>query len=365
MSNTPKQIKSINVFSKGTIAVVIIITVAGLSILGVFRFTRPIPAAGTSKTSENIVLPGELSVAFPEQGQAAVGTETFGVIAASPDQEPIPIASVAKIMTAYLVLKAYPLQPGEEGPSLTITDEDVAGYKYAVQNNHSYLPVAAGTALTERQLLQGLMLPSGNNIADTIGRWIAGTNEAFIDKMNETAKALGMTNTHYADASGADDATVSNAADQIIMAQAAMQDPAFREIVAMPQAVLPVAGKVYNVNAMLGKHGIVGIKTGSGVIAGGNFVSAAPIENGSEKHYIIAAVLGSRKPNENLKSAFDANAQILNQVRPQFKTFTIEPPENGFGKIITPWHTESELTVNEPIQVFGYPGMKMDYSIEP
>ena len=187
MSNTPKQIKAINVFSKGTIAAIIIIAVVGLSILGVFRFTRPIPAAGTSKTSENIVLPGELSVAFPEQGQAAVGTETFGVIAASPDQEPIPIASVAKIMTAYLVLKAYPLQPGEEGPSLTITDEDVVGYKYAVQNNHSYLPVAAGTALTERQLLQGLMLPSGNNIADTIGRWIAGTNEAFIDKMNETA----------------------------------------------------------------------------------------------------------------------------------------------------------------------------------
>jgi len=268
-------------------------------------------------------------------------------------------------MTAYLVLKAYPLQPGEEGPSLTITDEDVAGYKYAVQNNHSYLPVASGTALTERQLLQGLMLPSGNNIADTIGRWIAGTNEAFIDKMNETAKALGMTNTHYADASGADEATVSNAADQIIMAQAAMQDPTFREIVAMPQAVLPVAGKVYNVNAMLGKHGIVGIKTGSGVIAGGNFVSAAPIVNGSEKHYILAAVLGSRKPNENLKSAFDANAQILDQVRPQFKTFTIEPPANGFGKIITPWHTESELTVNETIQVFGYPGMKIDYSIEP
>ena len=234
MSNTPKQIKAINVFSKGTIAAIIIITVVGLSILGVFRFTRPIPAAGTSKTSENIVLPGELSVTFPEQGQAAVGTDTFGVIAASPNQESIPIASVAKIMTAYLVLKAHPLQPGEEGPSLTITDEDVAGYKYAVQNNHSYLPVAAGTALTERQLLQGLMLPSGNNIADTIGRWIAGTDEAFIDKMNETAKALGMTNTHYADASGADDATVSNAADQIIMAQAAMQDPAFREIVAMP-----------------------------------------------------------------------------------------------------------------------------------
>lgn len=365
MTNTPKQIKPVNIFSKGTIVAIIILSVVGLSILGVFRFTRPIPVVSAEKTSQNIVLPGELSVSFPEQGQAAVGTDTYGVIAASQDQTSIPIASVAKTMTAYVVLKAYPLQPGEEGPGLKMTAEDVAGYEYAVQNKHSYLPVALGTTLTERQMLQGLMLPSGNNIADTLGRWVSGTNEAFVEKMNETAKALGMTNTHYADASGADEATVSNAADQIIIAQAAMQDPVFREIVAMPQAVLPVAGKVYNVNAMLGKHGIVGIKTGSGVIAGGNFVSAAPIVNGSEKHYIIAAVLGSRKPNENLKSALDANAQIIEQIRPQFKTFTLENPANGFGRIVTPWHTESELTMKEPIQVFGYPGMKLDYSIEP
>lgn len=365
MSDTSKPSKSINISPKGVIAVLVILAVAGLGVMGAFRFSSPIPAVGTAAAAQNIVLPGEMSVTFPEQGQSAVGTDTFGVISASPDQTSIPIASVAKIMTAYMVLKTYPLQPGEEGPSLTMTAEDVAGYKYALQNNHSYLPVALGEKLTERQLLQGLMLPSGNNIADTLGRWVAGTNEAFVAKMNETAKALGMTNTHYADASGANEATVSNAADQIIMAQAAMQDPVFREIVAMPQAVLPVAGKVYNVNAMLGKNGIAGIKTGSGVIAGGCFVSAAPIVNGSEKHYIIAAVLGSRKANQNLKSALDGNAQILDQVRPQFKSFTLEPPANGFGKITTPWHTESELTVKEPIQVFGYPGMKVAYSITP
>lgn len=144
-----------------------------------------------------------------------------------------------------------------------------------------------------------------------------------------------------------------------------MQDPVFREIVAMPQAILPVAGKVYNVNNMLGKHGIVGIKTGSGTDAGGCFVSATPVVDGSEKHYIIAAVLGSRKANQNLQSALEANAQILDQVRPQFKSYTLTPPENGFGKITTPWHTQSDLVVSEPIQVFGYPGMKVAYSINP
>ncbi len=365
MSDSSKSPRSIGIAPKGVFVLVIILVIVGLGIMGAIRFNSPIPAISTTATAQNIVLPGEFSVTFPDQGQSAVGTDTFGVIASSPNQTPIPIASVAKIMTAYLVLKEHPLQPGVDGPSLTMTAEDVAGYTFAKQNNYSLLPVVLGERLTERQLLQGLMLPSGNNIADTLGRWVAGSDEAFVAKMNETAHSLGMNNTHYADASGANEATVSNAVDQIKIAQAAMQDPAFREIVAMPQAILPVAGKVYNVNNMLGKHGIVGIKTGSGTIAGGCFVSATPVVDGSKEHYIIAAVLGSRKDNQNLQSALEANAQILDQVRSQFKSHALTPPANGFGQITTPWHTQSGLVVSEPIQVFGYPGMKVSYSISP
>lgn len=365
MSDSAKSSKSIANGPKRGFVLVIALVIAGLGILGAIRFSSPIPAAGVKTTSQNIVIPGEFSVTFPDQGESAVGTDTFGVISASSDQTPIPIASVAKIMTAYVVLKEHPLKPGEEGPSLTMTAEDVAGYKFAAQNNYSLLPVTLGEKLTEKQLLEALMLPSANNIADTLGRWVAGTNEAFVAKMNETAKSLGMANTNYADASGANEATVSNAVDQIKIAQAAMQDPVFREIVGMSQATLPVAGKVYNVNNMLGKHGIVGIKTGSGVIAGGCFVSAAPIVDGTDKHYVIAAVLGSRKTNQNLQSALDANAQILDQVQPQFKSYTLAQPANGFGEIITPWNTKGKLAVDESIQVFGYPGMKVEYSITP
>lgn len=363
MSDSQRSSLSIN--PAGIFALVIVLLIIGLGILGIVHFFSPIPVADVTKSAQNLVLPGQFSVTFPEQAESAVGTDTFGVIASSPDQTPIPIASVTKIMTAYLVLKAHPLKPGEDGPSLTMTAQDVADYQFAVKNNYSLVKVTLGESLTEKQLLEGLMLPSGNNIANTLGRWVAGTDEAFVAKMNDTAKALGMTNTHYADASGANEATVSNAVDQIKIAQAAMQDPVFREIVAMPQATLPVAGKVFNVNSMLGKHGIVGIKTGSGVKAKGCFVSATPVVNGSEKHYIIAAVLGSEKANQNLQSALEANVRILDEARPQFKAYTLTPPANSFGKITTPWHSQSDLQVSQSIQVFGYPGMKVSYSIKP
>ncbi len=356
---------SVSINPMAILLLVIALVFIGLVILGIVHLASPIPPVGVKASAQDVALPGQLAVTFPEVGESAVGTDMDGVIASSSDQTPIPIASVTKIMTAYLVLKAHPLKPGEDGPTLTMTARDVADYQFGVKNNYSVLKVTVGEKLTEKQLLEGLMLPSGNNIANTLGRWVAGTDEAFVAKMNETAKSLGMTNTHYADASGADEATVSNAVDQIKIAQAAMQDPVFCEIVAMPQAVLPVAGKVFNVNSMLGKHGIVGIKTGSGIKAKGCFVSATPIVNGTEKHYIIAAVLGSEKANQNLQSALEGNAQILDQARPQFKLYTLTAPAKGFGQITTPWGSQSDLQVSQPIQVFGYPGMKVSYSIKP
>jgi D-alanyl-D-alanine carboxypeptidase (penicillin-binding protein 5/6) len=271
-------------------------------------------------TSPIAALPGQFFVKFPDQGESAVGTENFGVIASTPNQTPVPIASVTKIMTAYLVLKAHSLQAGDDGPILTMNALDVSDYQNDLSNGYSILKITQGEQLSEKQLLEGLMLPSGGNIASTLGRWVSGSNDAFVAKMNDTAQSLGMTKTHYADASGVNPATISNAVDQIKIAQAAMENPAFREIVAMPQATLPVAGTVFNVDTMLGKHGIVGIKTGSTTLAGGCFVSATPVVVGDKTHYIIGAVL-DQKSGHSLQSALDANAEILDQVRSEFKLY--------------------------------------------
>lgn len=357
--STPPTSKFPKLPIKGTLILLLIIFIC---VAGVVQFNRPYPKVEAKPTFLMTTLPGQLSVSFPEQGESALGTENLGVIASTPNQTSVPIASVTKIMTAYLVLQAHPLHPGEDGPTLTMNAQDFAGYQNDLNNGYSVLKIAEGEQLSEKQLLKGLMLPSGDNIADTLGRWVAGSDSAFVAKMNETAKSLDMTKTHYADASGVNQATVSNAVDQIKIAQIAMKDPVFREIVAMPQATLPVAGTVYNVNSMLGKHGIVGIKTGSTSVAGGCFVSATPITVGSETHYIIGAVLG-QKTLKSLQSALDSNVKILDQVRSQFKLYPLTQPADGFGQITAAWHSNSALKATKPVQIFGYPGMKVSYSI--
>lgn len=330
---------------------------------GIYQFNRPYPALEAKPVLQSIVLPGDFSVTFPKQGESAVGTDNIGVVASSADQTSVPIASLTKMMTAYLVLKAHPLQPGQDGPSLTMNAQDVTDYQNDLHNGDSVLTITQGERLTEKQLLEGLMLPSGDNIATTLGRWVSGTDADFVAKMNETAKSLGMADTHYEDASGVSPATASNAVDQIKIAQAALADPVFQAIVAMPQATLPVAGTVYNVDSMLGKHGVVGIKTGSTSVAGGCFVSATPVIVGNEKHFIIAAVLG-QKTVRSLQSALDANVQILDQVRSEFKLYPLTQPAAGFGQITSAWHTNSDLKATRPEQIFGYPGMKVTFSIE-
>ena len=170
----------------------------------------------------------------------------------------MPIASLAKIMTAYVVLSGHPLPAGGSGPAITVTAADASAYASDQRQGQSVVKVIPGEKLTERQALEAMLIPSGNNIASLLARWDAGSDGAFVAKMNAQARSLGLRRTRYADASGADPATVSTAADQFRLTLGALQIPAFRQIVAMPQVTLPVAGVAYNVNAALGHDGIMG-----------------------------------------------------------------------------------------------------------
>ena len=212
---------------------------------------------------------------WPAYGQAAVQIGRSSRVKAGPNQHAAPIASVAKVMTAFLVLRDHPLRVGEDGPTITITDADVADTDRRRGQEESVVTIAAGEQLTERQALQALLLPSANNIAAVLARWDAGSEDLFVDRMNATARSLGMSHTRYTDPSGYDDATVSTAADQMRIVDQAMRLPVFASIVATPSATLPVAGTVHNTNTLLGRNGFVGVKTGSDDAAGGCFAFRA------------------------------------------------------------------------------------------
>jgi D-alanyl-D-alanine carboxypeptidase (penicillin-binding protein 5/6) len=249
------------------------------------------------------------STVWPADGQAGVRIGQ-SQIHAGPNQHPAAIASVAKVMTAYLVLRDHPLRPGQDGPTITLTDADVADTDRRRRQHESVVSIAAGEQLTELQALQALLLPSANNIAAVLARWDAGSADRFVARMNATARSLGMTHTHYTDPSGYDDATVSTAADQVRIVDRAMRLPVFASIVATPSATLPVAGTVHNTNTRLGHNGFVGVKTGSTGAAGGCLAFRAIRWIDGKRTTITGVVLGQSGHNQIAAGLAAADAMV-------------------------------------------------------
>jgi len=245
---------------------------------------------------------------WPADGQAAVQIGRSQVHA-GPNQHPAAIASVAKVMTAYVVLRDHPLRLGQDGPTITLTDADVADTDRRRRQQESVVSIAAGEQLTERQALQALLLPSANNIAEVLARWDAGSTDRFVARMNATARSLGMTRTRYTDPSGYDDATVSTAADQVRIVDRAMRLPVFATVVATTSTTLPVAGTVHNTNRLLGHDGFVGVKTGSTAAAGGCFAFRAVRWIDGKLTTITGVVLG--QPGDDTAAAGLAAADVM------------------------------------------------------
>jgi serine-type D-Ala-D-Ala carboxypeptidase (penicillin-binding protein 5/6) len=209
---------------------------------------------------------GGSTVSWPAQGQAALLLGN-GRPAASPHQQPAAIASLAKVMTAYLTLRRYPLTGSQAGFTVTITGADAQAEADDVSEGQSGVGVHVGERLTERQLLEALLIPSGNNIAEILGDEVAGSQTGFVAEMNAEARALGMSHTLYTDPSGFDPNTVSTAADQLRIFRQAFRSSVFRQIISMASVTLPVAGTLPNFNPLVA-DGYAG-KTGSDSAAGG------------------------------------------------------------------------------------------------
>jgi D-alanyl-D-alanine carboxypeptidase (penicillin-binding protein 5/6) len=270
-------------------------------------------------------LPGTV---WPAYGQAAFVQTGRSKVHVGPNQHPAAIASVAKVMTAYLVLRDHPLRLGQDGPTITLTDADVADTDRRRGQEESVVSIAAGEQLTELQALQALLLPSANNIAVVLARWDAGSVDRFVTRMNATARSLGMTSTRYTDPSGYDDATVSTAADQVRVVERAMRLSVFASIVATPSVTLPVAGTVHNTDTLLGHDGFVGVKTGSDHAAGGCFAFRAIRWVDGRRTTITGVVLG-QPGRDQIAAGLVAAAAMVDRITgrsPRQGNVTATPP---------------------------------------
>lgn len=262
------------------------------------RINRPLsrPVLHSELSSSEAVTGSSPVLPWPGKGQGAIAIPSLGYAQQSGPELPVPIASLTKLATAVVVLNDHPVPAGAGGPAITVTAADVAEYDAELHLDESTVAIQLGEVLTERQMLEALLTQSANDIAYGLAVWDAGTEPAFVVKMNAMAASLGATSSHFVDASGYDPHSVSTAADCLRIASAGMADPAFAEVVAMPTVTLPLVGTVHNIVSEVGSNGVVGIKSGYTSEAGGCLVLAGNRIVQGRPVVVLVAVLGQPVP---------------------------------------------------------------------
>ncbi|MGI9027900.1 MAG: D-alanyl-D-alanine carboxypeptidase family protein [Candidatus Saccharimonadales bacterium] len=242
---------------------------------------------------------------WPTYGQSAYGVAGEGITAVSDDDiKAVPIASLAKVITALAVLKEKPLAPGEQGPMITLTEEDVALYNNYLSKDGSVALVEPDEKISQYQALQAMLMPSANNITDSLVIWAFGSMDAYTAYANKMVNELGLQKTSVADASGFSASTTGSANDMVKLGLVYMQDPVLRDIAKQTEASIPVAGIIQNYNSVSNKQNLLGIKVGNTDEAGRCFMLANVHSNGSSKDVVsVTVVLGAPNLDIAMKDA--------------------------------------------------------------
>jgi D-alanyl-D-alanine carboxypeptidase (penicillin-binding protein 5/6) len=328
--------------------------------------TRPVnPFAApprTVKSASTQTVSGHTpKISWPSTGESGISLVGAGVLGVSGKQVKLPTASMAKAMTAYIVLSDHPLKGGENGPTIHVTRAEAAALNPDIREGQQVLTVRSGEAITEKQAMQALMLKSANNVARILARWDAGSINAFLTKMNATAHRLGMASTHYTDPSGFDAKTLSTTTDQMRLAETAMKRSDFARLVNTRSAIVPIEGRIKNVNKLLGEDGIVGIKTGSMSAAGGCLMFAAKQTINHRTVTIVGTVMGARNNYVgDLYQAFASSKALVEAMQHVIGSHRVIKA----GQVVaTVPGTHHQLVATKDVNVVGWSGMKYTKTI--
>lgn len=299
-------------------------------------------------------------VDFPPYGASgfsAIGYD--GVLAQGGVADPLPIASISKIVSALVVLEAHPLVLGESGPDVTMSALDEQFYAEQVAQDGIVAPVSTGLMVSQRNLLNLSLMASANNYAQSLAAWAFGSEAAYVEAARVWLDAHGLTGTVIADATGIMPGNVSTVPDLIEIARLAVEHPVIAEVVATAAVEVPNIGTVLNRNQLLGVDGVDGIKTGTLDEAGSCLLFSADRVIGSETVTIIGVVLGGPS-HETINAAIRG---ILAQADAGFREVTLATAGDVFGAFETTWGDTASAVAESTTTALLWAGTAIDADV--
>jgi len=314
--------------------VVPIVTVLGLA--AAYTGTTllwPLHAVAPTVQAAAITAPSAAlsAIEWPEDGSAALGIAGItGALSSTVDADAI--ASITKVVTALVVLDAMPLAHGQQGPEFRFTSRDRTTYWNYLRRDESALDVPVGGALTQYQLLQGILIASAGNYADRLASELWPSDAIFAQAAQRWLDRQGLHGITVVEPTGINRGNTATPEALLALAAKAMAHPVIAEIVGTRTAVLPGAGTIENTNDLLTDPAVVGIKTG-GLRGHYNLLAAKDVAVGDTAVRLYAAVLG--QPTDALRDG--ETERLLTELTAEVSQQAVLPAGTVAGVVSTLW----------------------------
>jgi D-alanyl-D-alanine carboxypeptidase (penicillin-binding protein 5/6) len=284
---------------------------------------------------------------LPGYGASAIAAlDRDGVLAHAGSEVALPIASITKIITALVVLDAKPLRANEAGPTIVFGPADL-DYYYAQQAQLGLVwPVFDGQALSQRDVLNVVLLASANNYAQSLALWAYGSDAAFVAAAAKWLSAHGLENTTLTEASGIQETNRSTAQDMTTLARLAVESPVVAAIVSTRSVVVPGLGTVTNRNQMLGIDGVDGIKTGTLDDDWACLLFSTDVTIGSEVKTLVGVVIGG-PDHPTIDAAIRA---LIKDAIAGYTEVTLASSGDLFAEYDTPWGDETSAVATATVK---------------
>ena len=304
------------------------------------------------------------AVTFPDYGASGVGAVGYpGVLASAGTADPLPIASISKIITALVVLDAHPLAPGETGPDITFGEADQGFYDAQLADGGVVESVYPGMVMSQRNVMNVMLLESANNYAESLAAWGFGSEAAFVDAARAWLAEKGLAGTSIEEPTGVSPNNRSTVADLIELGKLALADPVVAEIVGTASMDVPEIGTITNRNELLGIDGVDGIKTGTLDEAGSCLLFAQDHAVGDQTITVVGVVLGG--PDHDTIDA--AIRSLLAEVDAGFREVQLTTAGDEFASYETPWGDAATAVAAESasIAIWSATPVTLDVALDP
>lgn len=334
-----------------------LVTFAGaLTIL----YLRPLPPATIA-----ISLPTEIAgispTVTPPEGYYALSAEGFDFLYGQRVDDTVSTASIAKVITVLCILEKKPLRAGEAGPSIVISSDDARRYTEEIARDGTAFAVSEGETYSEYEMLEAILLPSANNIADSMAVWAFGNMENYRSYAQNYVRQQGMLSTVIGpDASGYDPATTSTPKDLVKLAEAALKNPVLMEIAGKREALIKGTTLIKNHNAIVGQNGVTGLKTGRNDVNSGTLLFTAKIGEGTETVNVAGVVANAG----TLTGALSDSSILLESLQDDFPLTTILHKNAEAGMLRTAWGSTAKVVASDELSIRRWAGSKIyTYSV--